>query len=322
MNRNHWQPSAEILTLRERAKMLADVRAFFADRGVMEVDTQCLSQAAVSDPFIDSIEVSFSNYPGDVGQRFYLQSSPEYAMKRLLAADAGPIYQLGKAFRNGEVGRLHNPEFTMLEWYRPRFSAEQLMNEVQDLVTVVLGPQHWERLSYRDLFMRFVGVDPHQATIETLKALLEPHFECPFTDDRKDTWLELVMSHLIEPKLIEPVLVFDFPASQAALAEVVEDAQGVKVASRFELYAGGMELANGYQELRDPAEQAERLEADDRMREISGLPRRPLETRLVSALESGIPSCAGVALGFDRLLMIKVGVSSIQEVIPFGFERC
>jgi lysyl-tRNA synthetase class 2 len=243
-------------------------------------------------------------------------------MKRLLAADSGPIYQLAKAFRNGEVGRLHNPEFTMLEWYRPRFSAQQLMDEVQALVTAVLGPQHWERLSYRELFKRFVGVDPHQATIDQLKALLEPHFECPFTDDRKDTWLELVMSHLIEPKLIEPVLVFDFPASQAALAEVVEDDQGVKVAARFELYAGGMELANGYQELRDPAEQAERLEADDQQRESSGLPRRPLETRLVSALESGIPACAGVALGFDRLLMIKVGASSIKEVVPFGFERC
>jgi lysyl-tRNA synthetase class 2 len=322
MNRNQWQPSAEILTLRERAKMLAAVRAFFAERGVMEVDTHCLSQAAVSDPFIDSLEVVFSTHPGADEQRYYLQSSPEYAMKRLLAADSGPIYQLAKAFRNGEVGRLHNPEFTMLEWYRPRFSSEQLMDEVQALVTVVLGPQHWERLSYRDLFKRYVGVDPHQASIHELKALLEPHFECSFTDERKDTWLELVMSHLIEPKLIEPMLVFDFPASQAALAEVVKDDQGTQVAARFELYAGGMELANGYQELRDPAEQAERLEADDKVRESLGLPRRPLETRLVSALESGIPACAGVALGFDRLLMIKVGASNIKEVIPFGFERC
>jgi lysyl-tRNA synthetase class 2 len=322
MNRNQWQPTAEILTLRERASMLAAVRAFFAERGVMEVDTHCLSQAAVCDPFIDSLEVLFSSQPGSDEQRYYLQSSPEYAMKRLLAADSGPIYQLAKAFRNGEIGRLHNPEFTMLEWYRPRFSAEQLMDEVQDLVTAVLGSQHWERLSYRNLFKRFVGLDPHQASIEELKALLAPHVECSFSDDRKDTWLELVMSHLIEPKLIEPMLVFDFPASQAALAEVVEDDQGVLVASRFELYAGGMELANGYQELRDPSEQAERLERDDGVRESLGLPRRPLETRLVSALESGIPACAGVALGFDRLLMIKVGASNIKEVIPFGFERC
>lgn len=322
MNRNQWQPSAEILTLRERAKMLAAVRAFFAEHGVMEVDTHCLSQAAVSDPFIDSLEVVFSTHPGAEEQRYYLQSSPEYAMKRLLAADSGPIYQLAKAFRNGEVGRQHNPEFTMLEWYRPRFSLEQLMDEVQALVTVLLGLQHWERLSYRDLFKRFVGVDPHQASIEELQALLEPHFECPFSDERKDTWLELVMSYLIEPKLIEPVLVFDFPASQAALAEVVEDGQGVQVAARFELYAGGMELANGYQELRDPAEQAKRLEADDKVRDSLGLPRRPLETRLVSALESGIPACAGVALGFDRLLMVKVGASNLKEVIPFGFERC
>ena len=322
MNRNHWQPTAEILTLRERAKMLAQVRTFFAERGVMEVDTQCISKAAVSDPFIDSIEVSFQSHPAGDVEPHYLQSSPEYAMKRLLAFDSGPIYQLGKVFRNGEVGRYHNPEFTMLEWYRPRFSADQLMDEVQALVSVVLGEQHWQSLTYRELFQQFVGVDPHSASIDDLKALLEPHFECTFTDERKDTWLELVMSHLIEPKLIEPTLVTDFPASQAALAEVKLDEFGVSVATRFELYAGGMELANGYQELRDPNEQANRLDADWAFRESAGMPLRPLETRLVSALESGIPQCAGVALGFDRLVMIKVGARDIKEVIPFGFERC
>jgi lysyl-tRNA synthetase class 2 len=317
----HWQPTAEILTLRERAKALAQVREFFAQRGVMEVDTQCMSHAAVCDPFIDSLEVSFHTHPGSEAQMLYLQSSPEYAMKRLLAADSGPIYQLGKAFRNGEVGRLHNPEFTMLEWYRPRFSSEQLMDEVQALVTEVIGEQHWERLSYRQLFQRFVGLDPHLATIDQLQALLEPEFECPFTDERKDTWLELVMSYLIEPKLIEPVLVFDFPASQAALAEVKEDEFGTRVATRFELYAGGMELANGYQELRDPTEQANRLQADDGYRGENGLPQRPLETRLVAALDAGFPACSGVALGFDRLLMIKLGAASIKEVISFAFER-
>lgn len=318
---HHWQPTAEILTLRERANMLAQVRAFFAERGVMEVDTQCMSHAAVSDPFIDSIEVSYQPYPGGETQSLYLQSSPEYAMKRLLAADSGPIYQLGKAFRNGEVGRLHNPEFTMLEWYRPRFSSAELMDEVQALVTEVLGEQHWERLSYRELFLRYVGLDPHAAGIDDLKTLLEPRFDMPFTDDRKDTWLELVMSHLIEPKLIEPVMVYDFPASQAALAEVKLDDRGTLVATRFELYAGGMELANGYQELRDPEEQADRLQADDQFRGDAGLPQRPLETRLVAALEAGFPNCSGVALGFDRVLMIKLGLSSIQEVIPFAFER-
>lgn len=318
---HHWQPTAEIQTLRERAKLLAQVRAFFAARGVMEVDTQCMSHAAVSDPFIDSLQVSYHPYPGGETQSLFLQSSPEYAMKRLLAADSGPIYQLGKAFRNGEVGRLHNPEFTMLEWYRPRFSSAELMDEVQALVTEVLGEQHWERLSYRELFLRYVGLDPHTASISELKTLLEPHFDTPFTDDRKDTWLELVMSHLIEPKLIEPVLVYDFPASQAALSEVKSDEQGTLVATRFELYAGGMELANGYQELRDPKEQADRLQADDQFRGEKGLPQRPLETRLVAALEAGFPNCSGVALGFDRLLMIKLGLSSIQEVIPFAFER-
>lgn len=316
-----WQPTAEILTLRERAKVLAQVRAFFAERGVMEVDTQCMSHAAVSDPFIDTLEVSFHAYPGADTQTLYLQSSPEYAMKRLLAADSGPIYQLGKAFRNGEVGRMHNPEFTMLEWYRPRFSSDELMDEVQALVTEVLGPQHWERLTYRELFQRFVEVDPHTASIEELQAVLAPEVDCAFTDERKDTWLELIMSHLIEPKLVEPVMVYDFPASQAALAELRTDAHGVAVATRFELYAGGMELANGYQELRDASEQADRLQADESTREQLGAPCRPLETRLVAALQAGFPACSGVALGFDRLLMIKLGLTSIKEVIPFAFER-
>lgn len=316
-----WQPTAEILTLRERAKVLAQVRQFFAARGVMEVDTQCMSHAAVSDPFIDTLEVAYHSYPGAEAETLYLQSSPEYAMKRLLAADSGPIYQLGKAFRNGEVGRFHNPEFTMLEWYRPRFSSEQLMDEVQELVSEILGAQHWERLSYRELFIRYVGLDPHSATIPELKAVLEPQFECPFEDERKDTWLELVMSHLIEPKLIEPVMVYDFPASQAALAEIKLDSSGVRVATRFELYAGGMELANGYQELRDSAEQADRLQADEAFRAQNELPLRPLETRLVAALDAGFPACSGVALGFDRLLMVKLGLSSIKEVIPFAYER-
>jgi len=316
-----WYPTAEILTLRERAKVLAQVRAFFAERGVMEVDTQCLSRAAVSDPFIDTLEVSFQTQPGAPVDKLYLQSSPEYAMKRLLAADSGPIYQLGKVFRNGEVGRLHNPEFTMLEWYRPRFTSSELIDEVQALVTRVLGKQHWERLSYKALFERFVGVDPHRVSIDELKAILQPKFDFRFTDERRDTWLELVMSHLIEPKLIDPTIVYDFPASQAALAELRIDADGVEVASRFELYAGGMELANGYQELRDAQEQADRLQADDDYRYANGLPQRPLETRLVAALEAGFPACSGVALGFDRLLMIKLGVSDIREVIPFAFER-
>lgn len=316
-----WQPTAKIQTLRERARVLAQVRAFFAERGVMEVDTQCLSHAAVSDPFIDTLEVSFHSYPGSDTQTLYLQSSPEYAMKRLLAADSGPIYQLGKVFRNGEVGRFHNPEFTMLEWYRPDFSSDELMDEVQGLVTQVLGQQRWERLTYRELFQNYAGIDPHSATINQLKALLAPEFDCPFDDERRDTWLELVMSHMIEPKLIEPVIVFDFPASQAALAELKVDSQGVEVATRFELYAGGMELANGYQELRDATEQADRLQADDAMREQLGAPRRPLETRLIAALDAGFPACAGVALGFDRLLMLKLGATSIDEVIPFAFDR-
>lgn len=321
MQSSEWQPSASIETLRERAQVLAQVRSFFAERSVMEVDTQSISQAAVSDPFIDSLPVAYQTHPAAEIVWHYLQSSPEYAMKRLLAAGSGAIYQLSKVFRNGELGRLHNPEFTMLEWYRPGFCEQQLMHEVRDLVDQVLGPQTWCVLTYRELFIKYLDIDPFDCEILDLQTAVRANIDAPFEDDRKDTWLELAMSELIEPLLNEPTLVEQFPASQAALAQVSEDAYGNQVATRFELYAGGMEIANGYRELQDPDEQARRLAADMDTRKALGLPIRPTETRLVSALSSGLPDCSGVALGFDRLLMLKLGAQSIADVIPFGFER-
>lgn len=318
---SRWRPQASIATLRARAHLLAQVRTFFASRDVLEVDTQLLSHAAVSDPFIDSIEALYRPAPGQPEERLYLQTSPEYAMKRLLAAGSGAIYQLGKVFRNGEQGARHNPEFTMLEWYRPGFTATQLMDEVEALVALALPEFRAQRISYRALFQRELGIDPHRASLVELQQLCRAHLDAPFEDDARDTWLELLMSHLIEPRLQHPVFVHSFPATQAALAQVVKDDEGTPVATRFELYVGGVELANGYQELTDAAEQKRRLEQDQARRGELGLPQRPLETRLVAALEAGLPDCAGVALGFDRLVMLALGLERIEQALPFAFDR-
>lgn len=316
-----WRPSASIKQLQARARLLRLVREFFATRDVMEVDTQVLSHCAVSDPFIDSIEATYRPAPGQDGQPLYLQTSPEYAMKRLLAAGSGAIYQLGKVFRNGESGSRHNPEFTMLEWYRPGWSATALIDEVETLVAEAIADFSAQRISYRDLFLRELNVDTHRATAAELAALCRQHVDAPFDDDDRDTWLNLLMSEVIEPRLQEPVFVHSFPASQAALAQVVEDETGTLVATRFELFVRGIELANGYQELTDGREQSRRLDKDQQQRHALGLPERPLEKRLVSALEAGMPDCAGVALGFDRLAMLALGAVRIDEVIPFSFER-
>jgi len=316
-----WRPGAAMDNLRGRARMLAQVRDFFARHEVMEVDTQLMSHCAVSDPFIDSIEVAYAPLPGQTSHTLYLQTSPEYAMKRLLAAGSGAIYQLGKVFRNGECGARHNPEFTMLEWYRPGFSAEQLMDEVEALVAAVIPGFGARRLSYRELFLRELGIDPHRAGVGELRELCRRHVDAPFEDESRDTWLNLLMSHVIEPRLIEPLFVYAFPASQAALAEVVEDETGTPVATRFELFVRGIELANGYRELTDAREQRRRLELDQKKRAELALPQRPLEMRLVAALEAGLPACAGVALGFDRLVMLALGAERIDRVIPFAFER-
>lgn len=318
---NEWRPTASLAHLRQRAELFQAIRQFFLLRDVMEVDTQILSHCAVSDPFIDSMAAEYQPYPGADGELLYLQTSPEYAMKRLLAAGSGDIYQLGKVFRNGEVGRRHNPEFTLLEWYRIGFSLVSLMDEVQALVTEQMSYLSWRRISYRDLFLDVLGLDPFTAPLQALQQACRKQVEAAFDDEDRDTWLNLLMSHVIEPQLKGAVFVHSYPPSQAALACVQQDASGVFVAERFELYIDGLELANGYHELANPQEQSQRLTADQQQRAALGLPQRPLEGRLIKALESGLPDCSGVALGVDRLLMRQLKVESIAEVIPFGFER-
>jgi lysyl-tRNA synthetase class 2 len=316
-----WRPGAPIENLRARAGILAKIRHFFAERGVLEVETPVLSKCAVSDPFIDSLEVSFGFRPGIEDERLYLQTSPEYAMKRLLAAGSGDIYQMAKVFRNGESGRKHNPEFTMLEWYRLGFGDRDLMTEVAALVETVVPELQVRYLSYAELFEQELGLDPHHASLAQLQRACREHVDAPFDDDDRDTWLNLLMSHVLEPRLKGGVFIHSYPASMAALAQVRTDEQGRRVAARFELFVDGVELANGYHELTDAAEQACRLDGDQQQRAALGLPQRPLDSRLVQALEAGLPECAGVALGVDRLVMLALGVDGLEQVVSFMHAR-
>ncbi len=314
-----WRPSAPIENLRERARILTEIRAFFHARNVMEVDTPLLSAAASTDPYLDSF-ISHYHGPGaPTGQQMYLPTSPEFAMKRLLAAGSGAIYQICKSFRNGEAGRFHNPEFTMLEWYRPGFDHHALMVEVEALVGEVLGELNIERLSYQSLFLRYVSLDPFVADIGEIKQCLHDH-EISVVDfeGNHDDWLSLVMTHVIEPQL-KAVMVYDFPASQAMLARVRDG--DCPVAERFELYINGVELANGFHELSVVGEQQRRFEKDLQTRSSLGFPAVPMDEALIAALGHGLPDCAGVALGIDRLLMLALKAQGINEVIAFPVDR-
>ena len=324
-----WQPSATLDNLRLRARLLADVRHFFAEREVLEVDTPLLYPATVTDPHLHSFTTRYTGPGAPAGRTLYLQTSPEFAMKRLLAAGSGPIYQLGKAFRDGEAGRRHNPEFTLLEWYRPGFTLADLMAEVDALVRQVAGRVSLplgdtQTLSYADAFMRYVGINPHTASNSDLCQCAIQHGITPppgLTGEMRDGWLDLLLTHLIEPQLgrmgdaAAPLFLFDYPPSQAALARIRPG--NPVVAERFELYIQGMELANGYHELGDAAEQRHRFEADNAKRQAAGLPVSPLDECLLAALEAGLPACCGVALGIDRLAMLMAGVSTIDDVTAF-----
>lgn len=315
MNTSDWQPTASLEAIRLRAQLYGQIRGFFQHRQVLEVETPVLSKAGNTDPNIDSLQVS--DPPG------YLQTSPEFAMKRLLAAGSGPIYQLCKAFRKGEAGRRHNPEFTMLEWYRVGFTYHQLMDEVTELLGVVLGERTVEKLSYRQAFLDYLAIDPHRATQEELVPLVAKHADYDGASDSRDILLDLLMSHVIEPALGRGTFTFiyDYPSTQCALAQLVEDEQGVSVAERFELYVDGTEIANGYQELTDPQEQQRRFVADNKKRLDAGAQEMPADRRLIDALRSGLPKCAGVALGIDRLLMLISREDNIRKLVSFPHDR-
>lgn len=325
MSADNWQPTATIDTLKRRAQLLADVRRFFAARQVLEVETPVLSQAAPTATYLDSFKAQYLP-PGSEPQSYYLQTSPEFPMKRLLAAGSGDIYQIARVFRNGELGRLHNPEFTMLEWYRPALDYQGLMDEVDTLLQEVAGMPAALKFSYQMLFEQYLNLDPLQAEEHQLKQTALSSIK-GLPDDwqsDRDGWLEMLMSEVIEPalaKLKQPVIVYDFPPSQAQLARIVTHESGASVAARFEVYAGGLELANGYDECLDATELQQRFEADNRQRQQQGKSVMPLDVRLLAAIEEGLPPCTGVALGLDRLMLLITGLNQLESVQSFGFER-
>lgn len=315
-----WQPTASISNLQSRAQYLMQVRQFFADRQVLEVETPLLCRYAVTDPYM---AIMSADNPLGGEHPYYLQSSPEYAMKRLLAAGSGPIYQLCKAFRGGEQSTRHNAEFTMLEWYRPGFDHFQLMNEVSDLLMQVLKTPEAKPRSYRYVFEKYLSINPHQASAKRLEAIARQHVDIQMKSDNCDDWLNLLIAEVIEPKLgfEQPEFIYDYPVSQAALAKVANNDQGDPVAQRFELYVRGVELANGYFELTDSAEQKKRFQQEQRLRKALNQPVMASDVFLLTALEYGLPECAGVALGFDRLIMLAMNENKIKNVISFSSEK-
>ncbi len=352
MTAAHWKPTATRAALERRAAMLASARAFFAARQVLEVDTPVMVNAPVTDVHIHSAEVRLRRHGGD---RMFLHTSPEYAMKRLLACGSGDIYQICHVVRGRERGRQHNAEFTLIEWYRLGFTLDDLMDEVQALVFALLGTAQSEcraeRLSYREVFQRELSLDPFTADVETLAqacetlgfrrdanragrpgwaardadgAASDPHpaaGSTPRVGRQRDEMLDMLMGSRIGPALGRGKLTFihGYPASQAALARL--DPRDPAAALRFELYRDGIELANGFHELASAAEQRARFEADREERKRRGLPAHAPDERLLAALEAGLPDCAGVALGFDRLVMLATGASHIDEVLAFPVER-
>jgi len=313
-----WQPTASIATLEVRAKMLRAAREYFTATRALEVETPTLSAAAVTDVHLASIESTA------LRRRRFLHTSPEYAMKRLLAAGCGDIWQLCRVYRDEESGRWHNPEFTLLEWYRLGMDHHALMSDVERLIATLLPTsRHFdraERLSYRDAVQLHAGVDALEDPPAVFIARLRSAgIDVPegLHEDR-DACLDLIVSTLVGPQLGHDRLtfVYDYPASQAALARV----HG-RVASRFEAYLDGIELANGFHELANAAEQRSRFEQDLRERERRGLPAVPVDEAFLAALAAGLPDCSGVALGFDRLVMCAVGAKHIDEVLAFPFGR-
>lgn len=312
-----WQPTALLETLRHRARLYNDIRQFFAARQVLEVETPILSAGCVPDPMIEPL---YTHYHCPNSKRLFLHTSPELAMKRLLAAGYGAIFQIGKVFRDGEAGRWHSPEFSLLEWYRPGFNQDDLIQEVDELLQTLLHCPAAERLTYCAVFEQYTGLHPLHSSLSALQDYAAQFGIQDRHQLERDTCLQLILSHHIEPHLGQngPTVIMDFPASQAALAR--KRADNPHLAERFEVYLQGIELANGFYELADPIEQRQRFEQDLAKRKALNLPTYPLDERFLAALESGLPDCAGVALGLDRLLMLIAGASHIHEVLAFPVE--
>ncbi|MUJ26111.1 elongation factor P--(R)-beta-lysine ligase [Aliivibrio fischeri] len=323
MTSQNWMPSASIEQLQQRADILAAIRSFFFKRKVMEVDTPAMSHATVTDVHLHTFQTDFIGPGYADGTHLYFMTSPEFHMKRLLAAGSGCIYQINKAFRNEEAGRYHNPEFTMLEWYRLGFDHHDLMDEMNELLTLVLKCDNAERMTYQEAFIQVLGVCPLEASMDELRAVAAPLGLSDIADieEDRDTLLQLLFSMGVEAKIGQdvPAFVYDFPASQAALAKI--NPSDPRVAERFEVYFKGIELANGFHELDNAKEQLMRFEEDNAKRKSMGLIEQPIDYHLIAALEAGLPNCSGVALGIDRLIMLAMGEKHIDQVTAFPFDR-
>jgi len=327
-----FRPTADWPTLKLRADLLRRTREFFHARGFLEVETPILSHDTVVDRHLDPLETTLTGIGPP--ERLFLQTSPEFAMKRLLAAGGPSLFQITRAFRQGERGPRHNPEFTIVEWYELGADYDAGMRLLAELCETLLARGPAERLTYADVFRRTVGIDPHAATLEQLRqAALS---RCPsaaavfarsLSPVDRDVWLDLLLTELIEPTLgtPRPTILCDYPPSQAALAKLRESPPAVAerplVAERYELYVEGLELANGYHELLDAEALASRNAENNRLRATDGKPQLPAESRLLEAMRHGLPPCAGCALGFDRVVMLAAGKRKIEEVIPFPIER-
>ena len=311
-----WRPQASIDTLKKRAILIQKIRSFFYKRDYLEIETPILASHGVTDVYLKNLESKIFD------KTYYLQTSPEYHMKRLLAAGSGPIFQIAKAFRDDELGRLHNIEFTMLEWYRPGMNYNQLMNEVDDLLHLFLTYKKSTRLTYRQLFERFVGFNPHEVSIRELQQCCHRFKQSGVLaadEQDKDQYLFLILSQVIEPQLVqfdEPVFIYEFPTSQAALATIHNN-----VAQRFEVYYKGIELANGFNELTCPEKQRDRFLLDCLKRKSLGLPEKAIDEYFIQALGEGLPQCSGVALGLDRLIMVSLDKKAINQVMSFTLEN-
>lgn len=315
--KSDWRPGISNETLRWRATMLTRIREFFYERGVLEVDVPLLGTHCVTDVNIEAIGVDLRGGPG------YLQTSPEYFMKRLLAAGSDDIFCLGKAFRAGETGRLHNLEFTLLEWYRVGWDEHQLMTEVADLVAFLKPDTDVTHSTYCELFQRATGLNPHSASLPDLQEKAAAVAGFGWASESRANCLDALFGLKVQREMPDGlVFVADYPECMAALAQTRTDESGTKVSRRFECFLNGIELANGYFELRDASEQTRRFQTDLEQRQILGRSLPEIDETFIACLEEGLPSCSGVALGVDRLLMEIRGEKSLAAVMPFDWSRC
>ena len=321
----NYAPTMTLAMAQQRAKFIGDIRQFFTSRQVLEVQTPLLSQAGNTDTFLQSVaaHVTYQDRP----RTYYLHTSPEFAMKRLLASWQVPIYQICPVFRDNEIGVRHNIEFTMLEWYQPNYSLDDMAGELNELLTALYGhPMVMSHYRYVDAFMDFVGIHPLTASLSALQAVAEDRgligFDFNDADDseenRRQNWLDLLFSHAVEPNLGHdlPTLIIEYPPATAALAKTALDKEGNTIAKRFELYINGIEIANAYDELADGPALRARFEQDNQLRQRHGLPKMPIDEHLIAASDDLIP-CSGIAVGVDRLLMVITGAKTLEEVIAF-----